>query len=288
LRTIDPTHPPPPRARVLLTGLLLAAAALAPAANAAPGGSCADCCQLPCIEARIWQATFMKRFYQRLASTKGLTRERYEQREADAHQLSSVTSQIYLNANPSCNWSNPEPSSPEARELLNNTGFAMRVDGKYVTWNFTVEADPMACKFQKPRALDLFPKITSCDGIGRSVIAHEQKHVEDCCKRAGGKLEPAGEQPVRNCQMPATPRGGQLTPQQNAADEVAGYESELNELKKARLESATACNKGSCKTSQMKFDSASRLFHTDILALLGKGQKKSPSKSPLARGRKGS
>ncbi|HSM14315.1 MAG TPA: hypothetical protein VLA66_09620 [Thermoanaerobaculia bacterium] len=268
MSSLDLDHPPPRLRRHLLLVLLAASALLGSAAGAAPAGSCADCCQLPCIEARMWQATFMKGFYKKLSKTRGLSVERYLEREADAKQLSEAVSSIYLGANPACAWYTPEPNSMEARDLLNNTGFGLRGEGKYLSWNFTVQVDLEKCEVTKPRALELMPKITSCDGIGNSVVAHEQKHVADCQahKKKGGKA---------------------LTPAQNAAREVAGYEAEIAELKKARLESAKKCTDGSCKTSQMQFDRAARQFHTDILALVGKGPKKPPSKSPLARARKG-
>ena len=71
------------------------------------------------------------------------------------------------------------------------------------------------------------------------------------------------------------------------AGEVAGYEAELAALEQLRRESAERCTKESCKTSQRQFDRAARLFNTDIKLLLAKGKKKPPSKSPLARGRRG-
>lgn len=247
----------------------LASALAAPGVASAQGGSCADCCKLPCIEARIWEATYMKGFYQRLASTKGLTAERYLGRENDAKQLSGAMSGIYLGANPACAWETPDPRNPTSwRDRFQGTGFTIEEQGGVENWDFTLEVNPETCSLKHPRGAEVLPSVTPCEGIGRSTVAHEQQHIDDClAHRKRG--------------------GGALTPAQNAQREVKGYERELAELDKVRREAAQACTKTSCKTSGWKWEIAARNFGTDIRKLLGLGAKKPPSKSPLARGRKG-
>ncbi|HNZ96446.1 MAG TPA: hypothetical protein PKM64_04545 [Thermoanaerobaculia bacterium] len=249
-------------------GVVLAAALFAATPGRAQGGSCAECCKLPCIEAQIWEAKYMKGFYQRLAAIPGLTQEEYERRELDAKQLSSVMSRLYLGTNPSCKWDTPDPRDPTAwRERFIGTGFSVREQGGIEEWDLTLKVDPETCALTHPRAAEVLPTITPCEGIGRATLAHEQKHIDDClARRKRG--------------------GGPLTPAQNARDEVAGYEAELKVLAQLRLAAAAPCVKESCKTTQPQFDRASRLFETDIRLLLGI-DKKPASKSPLARKPKG-
>jgi hypothetical protein len=255
--------------RLALFGLAIAAALAVPAAARAAGGTCADCCKLPCIEARIWEARYMKGFYKRLAATRGLSQAQYEARENDAKQLSGAMSGIYLGANPSCAWDTPDPRDTTGwRARFRDTGFTIQEQGGIETWDFTLKVDPQTCSLTHPRGAEVLPSLTPCDGIGRATVAHEQKHIDDCSawKRRGG---------------------GALTPAQNAQREVAGYEAEIAELEKVRREAAAPCIKESCKTSQQRFDIAARNFGTDIRLLLGLGGRKSPSGSPLARGGRG-
>jgi len=247
----------------------LAGALVAPGAARAQGGSCADCCKLPCIEARIWEANYMKGVYRNLAAIPGITQTAYEAREADAKQLSGAMSGMYLGANPACAWDTPDPKDTIAwRQRFQGTGFSISEEGGVETWDFTLKVDPTTCALTHPRGAEVLPTLTPCEGIGRATVAHEQKHIDDCLahKKRGG---------------------GAITPAQNAQREVAGYQAELAMLEQLRRESAERCTKESCKTSQAQFDRAARLFNTDIKLLLAKGKKKPPSKSPLARGRRG-
>jgi hypothetical protein len=247
----------------------LAIALTAAAAARAQGGSCADCCKLPCIEAQIWEATYMKGVYKNLAAIPGITKEAYEARESDAKQLSSVMSGMYLGTNPACKWDTPDPRDTTGwRQRFQGTGFSIREEGGAENWDFTLKVDPATCALTNPRGAEVLPTVTPCEGIGHATVAHEQKHIDDCLahKKRGG---------------------GPITPAQNAQREVAGYQAELAALDQLRRESAERCAKESCKTSQPQFDRAARLFKTDIRLLLGQGKKKPPSKSPLARGRRG-
>lgn len=255
--------------RVAALVVAIAGALVAPAVARGQGGSCADCCKLPCIEARIWEATYMKGFYQRLAATPGITRERYEARENDAKLVSGSMSGIYLGANPACAWDTPDPRNPTSwRDRFQGTGFSIQEEGGVENWNFTLKVDPETCSLKNPRGAEVLPSVTPCEGIGRSTVAHEQQHIADCLehKKRGG---------------------GALTPAQNAQREVKGYKRELEELDKVRREAAQDCTKTSCTTSGWKWEIAARHFRTDIKKLLGLGGQKPASKSPLARGRKG-
>lgn len=266
----------------------LASALAAPGVASAQGGSCADCCKLPCIEARIWEATYMKGFYQRLAATPGITQERYEARENDAKLVSASMSGIYLGANPACAWETPDPRNPTSwRERFKGTGFSIQEEGGVENWSFTLKVDPETCSLTHPRGAEVLPSVTPCEGIGRATVAHEQRHVEDCCKRKGGKLAASEVPGVSMCRIETPRQVRPLKPSENAAHEVEGYKRELEELDKVRREAAQDCTKKSCKTSGWKWEIAARHFRTDIKKLLGLGGQKPPSKSPLARGRRG-
>jgi hypothetical protein len=246
----------------------LAAVLWAPAAARAAGGTCADCCKLPCVEARIWEARYMRGVYKNLAATRGLTQAQYEARESDAKLTSSAMSGIYLGANPACAWDTPDPHDTLGwRQRFRDTGFSIQEQGGVESWDFTLKVDPQTCQLTHPRGAEVLPTVTPCDGIGRATVAHEQKHIDDCnaWKRRGG---------------------GALSPMQNAQREVAGYEAELAELEKVRREAAAPCTKKSCESSKLRFDIAARNFGTDIRHILGL-DKKPPSKSPLARSRRG-
>lgn len=247
--------------------IALAGALLAAAAARAQGRSCADCCKLPCIEARIWEAKYMKGVYQNLAAARGISQASYEARENDAKLVSSAMSGMYLGANPACAWDTPDPRDTTSwRARFQGTGFSIREEGGVENWDFTLKVDPGTCALTHPRAAEVLPTVTPCEGIGRATVAHEQKHIDDClAHRKRG--------------------GGAITPAQNAQREVAGYQAELAVLEQLRRESAERCTKESCKSSQPQFDRAARLFNTDIRLLLGL-DKKPPSKSPLARGRR--
>jgi len=218
---------------------------------------------LPCIEAQIWKAKHMKGFYQHLAKVPRLTAEEYERRELDARKVASRMTRVYLGGNPSCKYDTPDPRDPTAwRMRLHETGFSVREVAGIEDWDLTLRVDPETCALTHPRGAEVLPTITPCEGIGRAIVTHEQKHIDDClAHRARG--------------------GGALSLAQNALDEVAGYEAELKVLEQLRLDSARHCTKESCESTQTQFDQAAEWFYTDVRLLLGIHPKPSP-KSPLA------
>jgi hypothetical protein len=248
---------------------LVALAAESPAAGVPEGKSCADCCKLPCIEAQLWEASYMRNRYQALSKAKGLTPEKYLAREEEFRTVAQAMRAIYTGQNPTCNWYLP-PDEWESKRLFNEYGYNTTWVGGAVTQiQFNLKVDPAKCELTKPQARDLMPKVNACEGMGEAVVAHEDKHIQECEKRR--------DEAAKKGRAPAA-----LTPAENAAAAVRGYDAEIAQLETSRREAAAPCLKESCK-SKAAFDRTARGFGTDIRKLLGVAKKKAPSNSPLAR-----
>jgi hypothetical protein len=238
------------------------------------GKSCADCCMLPCIEAQLWEAGYMRNRYGALSKTKGLTSEQYLAREEEFRTVAQAMRSMYTGQNPTCNWYLP-PDEMESRRLFNDYGYKTTWTGGSITEiQFNLKVDPAKCELTRPQARDLMPKVNTCRGMGDAVVAHEDKHIKECEQRRDAA--------AKKGRAPAP-----LTPAENAAAEVRGYDAEIAQLEKSRREAAAPCMKDSCR-SKSSFDRTARGFGTDIRKLLGLSKKKAPSNSPLRRGaRKG-
>jgi hypothetical protein len=226
--------------------------------------SCNDCCKLPCIEAEIVKAKYQREAYRALAKRKDLTTEQYLDAEATLGAAGEAIRIAAAAGLPTCNYYIPEQQSyAESRQFI-MAGFKLRRDeqGRVLPSDYTLRTDPQSC-VANSKALELAPKVAACAEIGSAQVAHEEKHVADCEK------------------LPAAAR--HRTPSQLAAAEVPGYNAEITALEQARRQAAEACNKTSCKVPQKEWDDAAQRMNTDILTLLGKGPKKPPTKSPLAR-----
>ena len=271
------------RPAVALAALAILAPLAAPVRAQVPlpeGKSCADCCKLPCIEAQLWEAQYRRSVYDRMSKIKNIDKATYERRQADLEQTSGAMRSIYVGQNESCNpWTPKDPAEAKRVGADYGIGTEWEVDKKGnqvpARVNYTLQVDPTTCKLNKPTAPDVMPKISTCSAMGEAVIAHEQKHMADCQKRADA---------AKKRGKPADP----LTPAQNAASEVAGYDAEIARLEQARKEAAEPCGKTSCKESKLAFDRTARMLGTDIQKIAGKGKKKPASNSPMQRAKKGS
>lgn len=250
-----------PRAAFAGLGLL---AALAPAALRADAvaQSCADCCKLPCIEAEILKAKEQRAAYQQMSKRTNWTKETYEAAERAAGEAAEAKRVAALPGLETCNYYLPENQSyPESKEFI-LAGFKLRRDeqGRLLPVDYTLTTDLDRCA-ANGKALELAPRVSPCEGIGRAAVAHEEKHVEDCLVRRSGKGRPSYDKV--------------------AAGEVRAYDVEIAELERVRLESAEACNEKSCAVKTTDWDRAAEKLKLDVLALLGKP--KPPSNSPLRR-----
>ncbi len=271
-------HSGPPRAVLPLVVAIAFAVAL-PLAHAAPADECSeaeaqtctDCCKLPCIEAEILKAKYQQNFYRQIAKRKNLTAEAYAAEEkamgaaAEAIRVSSLADLE------TCNYYVPKKDQCYAEQShFRNAGFRVQRDeaGRVQGTSYTVATDIENCVANSD-ALELIPKVTACDGIGRATIAHENKHVADCEARRAAK------QTLK------------LSPAQIAAGEVPGYDVEIAALEEVRLQAALACQQRSCDSDRMPWDKNAEMLGYLIKTIVEKGPPKPPSKSPLARTRKG-
>ncbi len=250
-----------------------------PPAHAAPADecseaeaqTCADCCKLPCIEAEILKAKYQQSFYRQIAKRKNLTAEAYAAEEKAMGAAAEAIRVSSLGGLDTCNYYVPKKDQCYAEQShFRNAGFKVQRDdaNRVLGTSYTVTTDIENCVANSD-AIDLIPKVTACEGIGRATIAHENKHVADCAARRAAK------------------QNLKLTPAQIAAGEVPGYDVEIAALEEARLESALDCQQRSCDSTKLPWDKNAEMLGYLIKAIVEQGPPKPPSKSPLARPRKG-
>lgn len=269
----------PPRAALALAGALAAALALLPVASAAAADecsearpqSCADCCKLPCIEAEILKAKYQQEFYRQIAKRKNLTAEAYAAEEKAMGAAAERIRVSSLGGLDTCNFYVPKKTQCYAEQAhFRGAGFRVQRDdaGRVLGTSYTVTTNLETC-VANADAMALIPKVAACEGIGRATVAHENKHVADCVARRDAK------------------QNLKLSPAQTAAGEVPGYDVEIAELEKARLEAALDCKQRSCDDAKVPWDKNAEMLGYLINTIVEKGPPKPPSKSPLARGGKG-
>lgn len=269
----------PPRAVLALVGVLAAVLALLAVESAAAADecsearpqSCADCCKLPCIEAEILKAKYQQEFYRQIARRKNLTAEAYAAEEKAMGTAAERIRVSSLDGLDTCNYYVPKKNQCYAEQAhFRAAGFRIQRDdaGRLLGTSYNVTTDLENCVANSD-AMALIPQVAACEGIGRATIAHENKHVADCVARREAKQSP------------------KLTPAQVAAGEVPGYDVEIAELEKARLEAALACKQRSCDEAKVPWDENAEMLGYLINTIVEKGPAKPPSKSPLARGGKG-
>jgi hypothetical protein len=252
-------------ARTVLAGLGLLAA-LVPAALLADAveQSCADCCKLPCIEAEILKAREQREAYRTMSKRKNWKQAEYDAAEQAAANSAESRRVAVLAGLATCNYYVPAGQSyPEAREFQ-LAGFKLIRDagGRVIGGDYTAKTNLETCRIND-KALELLPKVSPCGGIGRAVVAHERKHLDDCEARDPAKRK--------------------LPLDEVAKGEVDGYDVEIAELEKLRGEAAEACFAKSCETAPKDWERAAEKLKTDIYKLTGKTRKKPPTQSPLAR-----